>query len=107
MSSHICDFRKENSLSFKFPQDLAKCDKVFYTVSTSDDPIIEQVTNSFSSLMFSHCLFHVLLKLAKVHREHCKVFATDAILATLMTCTRSQYSWDIVVQVTNTVCVII
>ena len=29
----------------------------------------------------------------------CKVFATDAILATLMTCGRSKYSWDIVVQV--------
>ena len=27
----------------------------------------------------------------------CKVFATDAILATLMTCARSKYSWDIVV----------
>lgn len=27
------------------------------------------------------------------------MFATDAILATLMTCTRSKYSWDIVVQV--------
>lgn len=26
------------------------------------------------------------------------VFATDAILATLMSCTRSVYSWDIVVQ---------
>lgn len=29
----------------------------------------------------------------------CKVFATDTILATLMTCARSSYSWDIVVQV--------
>ena len=29
----------------------------------------------------------------------CKVFATDAILATLMTCGRSKYSWDVVVQV--------
>lgn len=26
------------------------------------------------------------------------MFATDAILATLMSCTRSVYSWDIVVQ---------
>ena len=29
----------------------------------------------------------------------CKVFATDTILSTLMTCARSNYSWDIVVQV--------
>lgn len=29
--------------------------------------------------------------------KDCKVFATDAILATLMTCARSKYSWDIVV----------
>ena len=27
------------------------------------------------------------------------VFGTDAIIATMMTCTRSVYSWDIVVQV--------
>lgn len=26
------------------------------------------------------------------------MFATDAILATLMSCTRSVYSWDIIVQ---------
>ena len=31
----------------------------------------------------------------------CKVFATDAILATLMTMTRSKYSWDIVVHVSR------
>ena len=28
----------------------------------------------------------------------CQVFATDIILATLMTCARSKYSWDIVVE---------
>ena len=28
-----------------------------------------------------------------------KVFATDAIVATLMACARSQYSWDIIVTV--------
>ena len=34
------------------------------------------------------------------NKEHsdCKVFATDAILATLMTCARSNYSWDITAQ---------
>jgi translation initiation factor 3 subunit D len=37
----------------------------------------------------------VFLQLAKTQGN---VFATDAILATLMSCTRSVYSWDIVVQ---------
>ena len=31
-------------------------------------------------------------------KSHGNVFATDAILATLMCCNRSVYSWDIVVQ---------
>lgn len=37
----------------------------------------------------------VFLQLTK--SSECKVFATDAILATLMTCARSKYSWDVVV----------
>ena len=37
----------------------------------------------------------VLFQLAKSHGN---VFATDAIIATLMCCTRSVYSWDIIVQ---------
>jgi translation initiation factor 3 subunit D len=36
-----------------------------------------------------------LLQLAKTQGN---VFATDSILATIMCCTRSSYSWDIVVQ---------
>ncbi|EHB12787.1 Eukaryotic translation initiation factor 3 subunit D [Heterocephalus glaber] len=48
--------------------------RIFHTVTTTDDPVIR--------------------KLAKTKRN---VFATDAILATL-SCTRSVYSWDIVVQ---------
>lgn len=40
-------------------------------------------------------LFYSSLQLAKTQGN---VFATDAILATLMSCTRSVYSWDIVVQ---------
>jgi len=49
--------------------------RIFHTVTTTDDPVIR--------------------KLAKTQGN---VFATDAILATLMSCTRSVYSWDIVVQ---------
>ena len=44
----------------------------------------------------SPLLLHVhTLQLAK---KQGNVFATDAILATIMCCTRSSYSWDIVVQ---------
>ncbi|CAJ0932778.1 unnamed protein product [Ranitomeya imitator] len=49
--------------------------RIFHTVTTTDDPVIR--------------------KLAKTQGN---VFATDAILATLMCCTRSVNSWDIVVQ---------
>uniref|UniRef100_A0A665TPQ7 Eukaryotic translation initiation factor 3 subunit D n=1 Tax=Echeneis naucrates TaxID=173247 RepID=A0A665TPQ7_ECHNA len=49
--------------------------RIFHTVTTTDDPVIR--------------------KLAKTQGN---VFATDAILATLMCCTRSVNSWDIIVQ---------
>ena len=39
----------------------------------------------------------IFRKLSKSQSD-VNVFATDAILATLMCCTRSAYSWDIVVQ---------
>lgn len=54
---------------------LQRINRIFHKVTTTDDPIIRQ--------------------LAKVEGN---VFATDAILATLMCCTRSVYSWDIIVQ---------
>ena len=47
---------------------------------------------TFVFLLFS------LLQLCKECPD-CRVFATDAILATLMTCSRSIYSWDIVIEV--------
>ncbi|CAG0891211.1 unnamed protein product, partial [Cyprideis torosa] len=56
--------------------DLARIDRVFRKVTTTDDPVIRE--------------------LAKENAGN--VFATDAILATLMCCTRSVYSWDIVIQ---------
>ncbi len=56
---------------------LRKIDRIIHTVTTTDDPVIR--------------------KLAKSHPD-ANVFATDTILATLMCCTRSIYSWDIVVQ---------
>lgn len=42
--------------------------------------------------------FFSLLSSWQLAKTQGNVFATDAILATLMSCTRSVYSWDIVVQ---------
>eukprot|EP00956_Cyclotella_meneghiniana_P011461 scaffold16074_cov66-Cyclotella_meneghiniana.AAC.5 len=50
--------------------------KEFYPVTTTDDPVIEKLAIEGKGT----------------------VFATDAILAHLMTCPRSVYPWDIVVQ---------
>jgi len=48
--------------------------RIFHTVTTTDDPVIR-----------------------KLSKTEGNVYATDAILATLMCCTRSNYSWDIVI----------
>ena len=64
-------------VNVKNERPLRRIDRIFHTVTTTDDPVIR--------------------KLAKSHPD-ANVFATDTILATLMCCTRSVYSWDIVVQ---------
>ena len=46
---------------------------------------------------FANIILICCRKLTKTQSD-VNVFATDAILATLMCCTRSAYSWDIVVQ---------
>lgn len=59
----------------KHERRLKRVNRVFHKVTTTDDPVIRQLA-----------------------KKHGNVFATDAILATLMCCTRSCYSWDVVVQ---------
>ncbi|KAG1687150.1 Eukaryotic translation initiation factor 3 subunit D [Nymphon striatum] len=54
---------------------LQRINRIFHKVTTTDDPIIRKLTKTEGN-----------------------VFATDAILATLMCATRSVYSWDIIVQ---------
>lgn len=82
---HLCgslgyyDVSREKKISLKTPQSLQVYDRVFHKVTTTDDPVIRRLVKRPSC-------------------SDCKVFATDAILATLMTCGRSKYSWDIVVQ---------
>ena len=66
-----------DKVSTRTPAPLKRVEtKEFYPVTTTDDPVIE--------------------KLAIEGKGN--VFATDAILAHLMTCPRSVYPWDIVVQ---------
>ena len=64
-------------VNVKNERPLKRIERVIHTVTTTDDPVIR--------------------KLARTE-EDANVFATDSILATLMCCGRSQYSWDIVVQ---------
>lgn len=55
---------------------LKKMDKIFYSVTTTDDPIMEDLAQKGTG----------------------NVYATDAILAQLMAAPRSIYPWDIVIQ---------
>jgi translation initiation factor 3 subunit D len=50
-------------------------ERKFFTVTTSDDPVIEEMVKNNTGT----------------------VYATDAILAVLMSCLRSVYSWDLLV----------
>ncbi|XP_022092608.1 eukaryotic translation initiation factor 3 subunit D-like isoform X2 [Acanthaster planci] len=61
-------------ITTKSQRRLARVNRIFHKVTTTDDPIIRKLAGKG------------------------KVFATDIILATLMCCTRSVYSWDIIVQ---------
>lgn len=59
------------------PQPLKRMEhKEFYPVTTTDDPVLEKLAIDGIG----------------------KVFVTDTILAHLMTCTRSVYPWDLVIQ---------
>lgn len=66
-----------DKVSTRTPAPLKRVEtKEFYPVTTTDDPVIEKLAIEGKGT----------------------VFATDAILAHLMTCPRSVYPWDIVVQ---------
>ncbi|EDS41530.1 eukaryotic translation initiation factor 3 subunit 7 [Culex quinquefasciatus] len=62
-------------VNVKNEKPLQRVDRIFHTVTTTDDPIIRQLS-----------------------KTHGNVYATDSILATIMCCTRSNYSWDIVIE---------
>ncbi|XP_074106697.1 eukaryotic translation initiation factor 3 subunit d1 [Cotesia typhae] len=62
-------------VNVKNEKPLQRVDRIFHTVTTTDDPVIRKLSKTEGT-----------------------VFATDAILATIMCCTRSNYSWDIVIE---------
>jgi len=62
-------------VNVKNERPLQRVDRIFHTVTTTDDPIIRQLSKTVGN-----------------------VYATDAILATIMCSTRSNYSWDIVIE---------
>ncbi|XP_063916532.1 eukaryotic translation initiation factor 3 subunit D [Zophobas morio] len=62
-------------VNVKNEKPLQSVNRIFHTVTTTDDPIIR-----------------------KLSKTEGNVFTTDAILATIMCCTRSNYSWDIVIE---------
>jgi len=64
-------------VNVKNEKTLQRIDRIFHTVTTTDDPVIRKLTKS---------------------EPKANVFVTDAILSTLMMASRSVYSWDIVVQ---------
>ncbi|KAF7989029.1 hypothetical protein HCN44_007339 [Aphidius gifuensis] len=62
-------------VNVKNEKSLQSIDRIFHTVTTTDDPIIRKLSKTVGT-----------------------VYATDSILATIMCCTRSNYSWDIVIE---------
>ncbi len=65
-------------VTVKNKKPLQRIEKTLFNVTTTDDPIIK--------------------KLSLDEGVGANIFATDAILAALMTCPRSSYSWDVVVR---------
>lgn len=64
-------------VNVKSEKQLQRIDRIFHTVTTTDDPMIRKLVKS---------------------DETANVFVTDSILSTLMCATRSVYSWDIIVE---------
>lgn len=66
-------------VSSKLPRKLVKNERTVHKVTTTDDPLIREFAQQGVG----------------------KVFATDSVLAALMSCQRARYSWDIVVRKAN------
>lgn len=77
-SVHVVDKSNDRVTPSK-PKVLKSTEKVFYKVTTQEDPVIQKL----------------------VEAKEATVFTTDSIASVLMTCPRSVYSWDIVVTKKN------
>lgn len=62
-------------VNIKNERPLQRVERIVHKVTTTDDPIIRELS-----------------------KKRGNVFATDSILATIMCCTRSNYSWDVVIE---------
>ena len=47
------NIRKEKSVSVRYPQVLSKCTKIFNSVTTSDDPVIEKVLLNVIKIIYN------------------------------------------------------
>ncbi len=68
--------KRYDHISTKREKKLTMVNRLIHKITTTKDPVIRQIC-----------------------KTHGNVFATDAIISTLMCCTRSVYPWDIVVDV--------
>ncbi|WFD30754.1 hypothetical protein MSPP1_001778 [Malassezia sp. CBS 17886] len=73
--------RMYDRVSAKFERPLQPRDRVHYNPTTSDDPVIQEISESAGN--------------------NAEVFITDTILALLMCAPRSVYPWDIVITKTD------
>ncbi|SNX82708.1 probable eukaryotic translation initiation factor 3 subunit 7 [Melanopsichium pennsylvanicum] len=67
--------RSYDRVTVKTSQALSSIDRMRYNPTTSDDPVIQEISASHDA----------------------KIYMTDSILALLMCATRSVYSWDIII----------
>lgn len=79
--------------------DLTKCgslefyDKTYDRVTTKNEKKLQRISRSFHKVTTTDD--PIIRSLAKTQGT---VFATDTVLSVLMCCTRSVYSWDVIVQ---------
>jgi len=69
--------KQYDRVTVKNQMPLKRINRIFHSVTTTDDPVIRKFCKE---------------------KDSPNVYATDSILATLMCCTRSNYSWDVIVQ---------
>jgi len=69
--------KQYDRVTAKNPVPLKRINRTFHAVTTTDDPVIRGFCKA---------------------KNTANVYATDSVLATIMCCTRSNYSWDVIVQ---------